>query len=84
MTGRVERPMPVADQEVTSVGRAATPATSAAEVPGMPPGTPITKSTWTLPPAGSPYFPSSRCSAATCPRSKSSNSGTTPRSWVSW
>ena len=49
-----ERPMPVADHDVTASGRAATPATRAAAVPGMPPGTPITKSTCTLPPYGRP------------------------------
>ena len=59
-TGRVLRPMPVADQLVTSSGSSATPATSAGAVPGMPPGTPITKSQCTLPPYGRPYLSSSR------------------------
>ncbi len=46
--------MPVADHDVTSAGSIATPATSAAVVPGMPPGTPVTKSTCTRPPNGRP------------------------------
>ena len=61
-------------------GSSATPASSAAGVPGIPPGTPVTKSTCTLPPNGSPSWSSSRRSAATWPRSNSSNSGTTSRS----
>ena len=48
MTLSVERPMPVADQLVVSAGRSRTAATSASVVPFMPPGTPITRSTWTL------------------------------------
>ena len=54
ITDRVERPIPVADQLVVSAGRSRTAATSASVVPFMPPGTPITRSTCTLPPAGSP------------------------------
>ena len=54
ITGSVERPMPVADQEVVAAGRAATAATRASAVPFMPPGTPMTRSTCTLPPYGSP------------------------------
>ena len=46
--------MPVADQDVTSGGSICTPATSAGTVPGIPPGTPVTKSTWTAPPYGNP------------------------------
>ena len=53
-TASVVRPMPVAPQDVVSGGSAATPATSASAVPGMPPGTPITKSQCTLPPWGRP------------------------------
>src|SRR5579862_1881439 len=83
ITGSVVRPIPVADQ-VAPAGRAATAAVSVATSPGIPPGTPITRSQWTWPPAGAPNSPSSRCSVATCPRSNSSNSGTTWRSWVSW
>ena len=83
-TGSVDLPMPVADQLVTASGSAATPATRASAVPGIPPGTPITKSQWTLPPYGRPNLSSSRCRAWTCPRSNSSNSGTTLRSWLSW
>jgi hypothetical protein len=41
--------MPVADQLVTSGGNMATPASSAWGVAGILPGTPRTKSTWTLP-----------------------------------
>ncbi len=52
ITGSVVRPMPVADQEAPS-GSASTAATSAAAVPGMPPGTPITRSQCTCPPYGS-------------------------------
>ena len=48
--GRWVRPIPVADQLVTSGGSIATPASSAWAVPGIPPGTPVTKPTWTLPP----------------------------------
>ena len=53
-TGRVERPIPVADQLVTSAGMAETDATRASAVPFMPPGTPITRSQCTLPPNGNP------------------------------
>ena len=52
--------MPVADQRGHLGGSSATPASSAAGVPGIPPGTPVTKSTCTLPPNGSPYVSSSR------------------------
>ena len=72
--------MPVADHEVTSAGSIATPAISAAVVAGIPPGTPVTKSTCTRPPNGRPWVSSSRRSACTWPRSNSSNSGTTSRS----
>ena len=65
-------------------GSAATAAASVATSPGMPPGTPMTRSQCTWPPAGGPNWASSRCRVATCPRSNSSNSGTTWRSWVSW
>ncbi len=54
ITGSVERPIPVADQEVVAAGRSETAATSESAVPFIPPGTPITRSTWTLPPAGRP------------------------------
>ena len=80
-TGSVVRPIPVADH-VAPAASAATAATSAATVPGMPPGTPITRSQWTWPPCGGPSSSSSRCSVATWPRSNSSNSGTTPAAWV--
>src|SRR5690606_30760923 len=46
ITGRVVRPMPVADQVAPS-GSASTAATSVRASPGMPPGTPITRSQWT-------------------------------------
>ena len=62
MTGMVLRPMPVAEKVVPS-GRSrsiCSAATSVAVVPGIPPGTPITKSTCTCPPCGRPYLPSSR------------------------
>ncbi len=52
----VLRPMPVAENVVPS-GRSRNAwrhATSASVVPGIPPGTPITKSTCTCPPCGSP------------------------------
>src|ERR1035441_3526266 len=75
--------MPAADQ-VAPAGSAATAAVSVATSPGMPPGTPITRSQCTWPPAGGPNSASSRCSVATWPRSNSSNSGTTERSCVSW
>ena len=55
--GCVLRPMPVAEN-VVPAGRsriACSHATRAAAVPGIPPGTPITRSTCTWPPAGSPY-----------------------------
>ena len=52
-TGSDVRPMPVADQEHPA-GSAATAATSASAVPGMPPGTPMTRSQWTWPPYGAP------------------------------
>src|SRR5262249_52636978 len=51
-TGSVVRPIPVAENVVPS-GRSRTApahATSAAVVPGIPPGTPMTKSTWMCPP----------------------------------
>ena len=51
-------------------------------VPGMPPGTPMTKSTCTWPPDGSPYLSSSRSSVVSWPRSKISYSGTMPRSCI--
>ncbi len=54
-TARVERPMPVADHDVTAAGSASTAATRASAVPGIPPGTPITRSTCTRPPYGAPY-----------------------------
>ena len=50
--------------------------------PACRPGTPITRSQCTWPPCGGPSSSSSRCSVATCPRSNSSNSGTTPAAWV--
>jgi len=65
-TGTAVRPIPVAENVVPS-GRsriAPTQATSASVVPGIPPGTPMTRSQCTWPPAGNPYRPSSRCSAA--------------------
>ena len=73
--------MPVADQ-VAPAGSAETACTSVAASPGMPPGTPITRSQCTCPPAGSPSSPSSLCSEAMWPKSNSSNSGTTPSACV--
>ena len=46
MTGSEVRPIPVADQ-VAPAGSAATARISVAALPGMPPGTPITRSQWT-------------------------------------
>src|SRR3954451_21042985 len=78
MTGRDVRPMPVA-AKVAPSGRNGRQAVSACAVPGMPPGTPITRSTWTWPPCGGPYLSSSRARVASWPRSKTSYSGTMPR-----
>ncbi len=49
MTGSDVRPIPVA-AKVAPTGSCGTQAASAARVPGMPPGTPVTKSQCTLPP----------------------------------
>src|SRR5262252_5903423 len=81
MTGSVVRPIPVADQVAPS-GSAETAWVSVAASPGIPPGTPMTRSQWTWPPCGAPWLPSSRCSVAMWPKSNSSNSGTTPSSCV--
>src|SRR5215207_10940683 len=83
MTGRAVRPTPVAENVAPS-GSACTAATSACVVPGIPPGTPITRSQWTCPPYGRPYLSSSLARLARCPRSKISYSGTISRSCIRW
>ncbi|OLE27304.1 MAG: hypothetical protein AUG44_10525 [Actinobacteria bacterium 13_1_20CM_3_71_11] len=80
-TGMVARPMPVAENVAPS-GRSRRHATSASGVPGMPPGTPMTRSTCTWPPAGGPCLSRSRRSVVSWPRSKISYSGTMPRSRI--
>src|SRR4051794_21837748 len=83
ITGIDVRPTPVA-ANVAPSGRNGRHAVSACAVPGIPPGTPMTRSTWTWPPYGGPYLSSSRRRVASWPRSKTSYSGTIPRCciWV--
>src|SRR5215218_2341390 len=78
ITGSDVRPTPVA-ANVAPGGSIGRHEVSACAVPGMPPGTPITRSTCTWPPCGGPYLSSSRASVASWPRSNTSYSGTIPR-----
>ena len=83
-TGSVVRPIPVADQVAPGRQRLRRRRPARRPCRACPPGTPMTRSQWTWPPYGGPVLVeqpvAGRC---TWPRSNSSNSGTTSRSWVS-